>query len=57
MQEKLNEFQGERYSTIFLVKVKQNCIRRCNCLNALYYWVVNGSPDEIVAEKLLYAKK
>ena len=51
------EIQGERYSTIFLVKVKQNCIRRCNCPNALNYWVVNGSPDEIVAEKLLYEKK
>lgn len=51
------EYQGERYSTIILVKVKQNCIRRCNCRNALNYWVVNGSPDEIVAERLLYAKK
>ena len=50
-------YGGEICYTIFLVRVKENCIRQCACHDASDYWVVNGSPDEILPEKLLYAKK
>ena len=49
-------FEGEEYKTIFLVKIKEDAIRQCNCPEALDYWVVNGSPDEIVPLKILYTK-
>ena len=47
-------FEGKKYYTIFLVKVKKSAIRRCNCPEATDYWVVNGSFDEIIPDKILY---
>ena len=38
---------GEKYLTIFLVRVKKSAIRGCNCPDASDYWVVDGSSDEI----------
>ena len=38
---------GEKYLTIFLVRVKKSAIRGCNYPDASDYWVVDGSSDEI----------
>ena len=45
---------GEEYKTLFLVKVKKNAIRACNCPDAKDYWVVNGSDNEIRPVEVLY---
>lgn len=50
-------FEGKEYYTIFLVKVKKDAIRKCDCRADEDYWVVNGSPDEIIPYKILYELK
>ena len=47
---------GEEFLTLFLVTVKKDAIRACNCRNASDYWVVNGSSDEIRPVSVLLAK-
>ena len=37
----------KQYHTLFLVKVRKNCIKKCNCKNASDYWVVKGTNYEI----------
>ncbi len=51
------KFNGEEYCTVFLVKVKSASIRKCNCPDARDYWVVNGSPNEIIPVKILYTRR
>ena len=45
---------GEERKTLFLVKVKKDAIRACNCPGAKDFWVVNGSDDEIRPVEVLY---
>ena len=47
-------FEGNEYYTIFKVRVKKSVIRQCNCQNARDYWVVDGSPDQIIPNKILF---
>ena len=47
---------GEEFLTLFLVTVKKDAIRACNCRNASDYWLVNGSSDEIRPVSVLLAK-
>lgn len=39
--------KGKKYLTLFLVKVKKDAIRKCNCPNASDYWVLRGTNQEI----------
>ena len=39
--------KGNKYLTLFLVKVRKNAIRKCNCPNASDYWVLRGTNQEI----------
>jgi hypothetical protein len=47
-------FEGRKFYTIFSVLVKKKAIRKCSCLTASEYWVLNGSSDEIKPARLLY---
>ena len=49
-------FNGEEYKTLFLVMVKKNAIKACDCPEAKDYWVVNESNDEIRPVEALYEK-
>ena len=48
-----SEINGEKYKTVFMVRVKPEAIRDCQCTD---YWVVNGKPDEIRPYRILYKK-
>ena len=48
------QIEGKDYKVLFLVKVKKNKIRQCNCSNASDYWIVNGTENEIRPLKFLY---
>ena len=48
-----SEINGEKYKTVFMVRVKPEAIRDCKCTD---YWVVNGKPDEIRPYRILYKK-
>ena len=39
--------KGKKYLTLFLVKVKKDSIRKCNCPNASDHWVLRGTNQEI----------
>ena len=39
--------KGKQYVTLFLVKVKKNAIRSCDCEYAKDYWVLRGTDEEI----------
>ena len=49
---------GKTYYTVFMLRVKQRKIRHCNqCQDSKkpnYYWVLNGTPDEIRPYRILY---
>ena len=52
------EINGKKYYTVFMLRVKQRKIRHCNqCEDSKkphYYWVLNGTPDEIRPYRILY---
>ena len=47
---------GKMFLTLFLVKVKQNAIRMCNCPNASDFWVLRDSSQEIRPISVLLAE-
>ena len=49
----INDIQ---YKTVFMLRVKPDVIRGCECDFAKDYWVVNGTNDEIRPYRLLYKK-
>ena len=48
---------GKQYQTLFLVKVRKNCIKKCNCKKASDYWVVSGTNYEIRPVSVLLSEK
>lgn len=47
----------KQYHTLFLVKVRKNCIKKCNCKKASDYWVVKGTNYEIRPVSVLLSEK
>ena len=47
----------KQYHTLFLVKVRKNCIKKCNCKKASDYWVVSGTNYEIRPVSVLLSEK
>jgi len=43
---------GKKFKTVLMVRVKPKAIRNCSC--EPYYWVVNGTTDEIRPYRILY---
>lgn len=48
--------EGKNYLTLFLVKVRKNAIRKCNCQNAYDYWVLGPSNQDIRPISVLLAE-
>ena len=54
-----SEFNGKKYKTVIMCRVKPDVIRHCNTCEASRdnkFWVVNGSTDEIRPYRILYKK-
>ena len=52
--------KGEIYYVAFMLRVNQSKIRQCNTCDdseGNYYWVLNGTPDEIRPYRILYKLK
>ena len=46
------DINGKKYKTVFMVRVKPDAIRCCECEKD--YWVINGTSDEIRPYRILY---
>ena len=46
--------KGNKYLTLFLVKVRKNDIRKSNCLNTSGYWVLRGTKFKKLGLSLFY---
>ena len=53
----ISEINGIKYKTVLMNRVKPNAIRQCDCTkDEDFYWVIDGTPDEIRPYRILYKK-
>ena len=52
----ISEINGIKYKTVIMNRVKPNAIRQCDCYDKDYYWIIDGTPDEIRPYRILYKK-
>ena len=52
----ISEIDGKKYKTVLMVRIRPDAIRECNCNDAIGYYIVNGTIDEVRPYRILYKK-
>ena len=51
----ISNFNGIKYKTAIMARIKPSAIRACNC-NGSYTWIVNGTYDEVRPYRILFKR-